>query len=1018
MARYIPDRDLEEVRLALLDSSIELVTHVLGGLKNNARSNRHEARWGQHGSFALATTGAKRGLWYDFESQEGGDLIDLIQRRQIRGGFQEAYEWARGWLGWPNDGPAPTDKKAEDRWRKQAELNDKREARDNEMRRKVDAAKLIKDRSIPITGTIAEEYITQARQIPEMQWPEALSFDPVEQALVVIATTNDGTFSGVQIIRLTPNGEKIGGNGPKPVKQSFGSLGDAVVRLPGPADKPLLLAEGPETGLSAWAATGYETWVALGWVTEKINPPAGRLIIVLHDDDKPQAISKDPTQGAICAWKMDGYEVASAWPWETRRKDGSDFNDVLKTHGTAAVRARIELVAKPKMEAQQNLFDLVRARQVLDERVGSFMQIAQNWKSTEDKSPPVHALAVSLGVGKTEAALRHVVKLLVNLRAARDHRVCVFAVPEHRLSEEVATRFLSLAEGTNLRVAIWRGREARLPDGQPDEKMCGNIGVVREAQRVFANIKREICQFCSLKPNCGYLAQSQKPADLWVVSHKMLFIKAPSPIKIRGIAAVIVDESPYTAGLIGVEGDALELPLDALDPGCMPARKGEFGDLLTEIRRTLKEALFYEADGPVRRTALLGYSLLATSADQAAKLEWLRKIKVGKWRDREANLTLGPMSALWRAVDHFLSTNGPDLSGRMVLGRTHDGARCLTITGRKDIEASWHVPTMLIDATFDEELVRPYWPQLEVKARIDAAAPNQHIKQVTGRSFSKAMLAPIIMEKRDEGVEKKNIRRREACRKLSATILRLERENSGETLVVSNKSIIDGFNLPSHVHRAHFNAVAGRDQWRDVRTVTVIGRPQPSPASVERMAGALTGKAALSLPQWYARADVQRRVKDGTTVRQIAGTADRHPDEMAERIRNRICEGEIMQAIGRGRGVSRTVDNPLQIIVLSDVVLPLAVDAFLSDKDFLIPSPADEMLALGGVAFEDAMAAYEAYPGLWPSAEAAKKDLQRRNRGTEWNKSLLLPKCPPDRLVEVLYQRTGPKRHKARATVD
>ena len=1018
MARRIPNPDLEEVRLALRDRSIELVTHVLGGPPNRAHSNRREARWGQHGSFSLATTGPKSGLWFDFEAQEGGDLIHLIRCRQISGGFQEAYEWARGWLGWPIDGPALPDKKAEERWRKQEKLLAKNDAGEDEIQHKIAVAKTIYDRSTPIHGTIAEAYITQTRQIPARPWPEALRFDPVEQALVVTATTNDGKFAAVQMVRLSPNGEKIDGNGPKLVKQSFGTQANAAVRLPGPADQPLLLAEGPETGLSAWATTGYETWVALGRVTKKLTPPSGRLIIVLHDDDKPQASSKDPTQCAISAWEMAGHEVASAWPWEARRKDGSDFNDVLKAHGAAAVQARIELVAKPAMETEPNLFDLETARQMLDERAGSFMQAAQNWRSTEDNSPPVHALAVSLGVGKTEAALRHVVKLLVKLRAASDHRVCVFAVPEHRLSEEVAKRFSSLAEGTHLRVAIWRGREARLPNGGPDEKMCGDIETVREAQRVYAHLKHEVCRVCHLEPKCPYIAQSHRQADLWVVSHKVLFMKAPLPIKSRVIAALIVDESPYSAGLIGVEDDVIELPLDALDPGCMPTPKGEFGDLLTEIRRTLKDALFYEVDGPVRRTALLGSSLLATSADQAAKLEWLRKIKVGKWRDREANVTLGPMSALWRAVDHFLSPNGPELSGRMVLGRTHDGARCLTITGRKDIEASWHVPTMLIDATFDEELVRPYWPQLEVKARIDAAAPNQHIKQVICRSFSKAMLAPIVMKKENEHVEKKNLRRNQARRRLTATISRIERESGGEMLVVSNKAIVDALKLPPHIHRAHFNAVAGRDQWRDVRTVIIIGRPQPNPASVERMAGALTGKAPLSLPKWYARGDVIRRVNDGTTIRQIAGTADRHPDEMAERIRGRICEGEIMQAIGRGRGVSRTVDNPLQIIVLSDVVLPLAVDEFLSDKDFLNPSPADEMLALGGVAFEDAMAAYEAYPGLWPSAEAAKKALQRRNRGTEWNKRLTLPKCPADRLVEVVYQRSGPKRHRARATVD
>ena len=38
-----------------------------------------------------------------------------------------------------------------------------------------------------------------------------------------------------------------------------------------------------------------------------------------------------------------------------------------------------------------------------------------------------------------------------------------------------------------------------------------------------------------------------------------------------------------------------------------------------------------------------------------------------------------------------------------------------------------------------------------------------------------------------------------------------------------------------------------------------------------------------------------------------------------------ICEGELIQAIGRGRGVNRTAETPLEIDLLTDAVLPLTV---------------------------------------------------------------------------------------------
>ncbi len=1015
MAGRIPETDIIEVRIALNERGVELISHVLGLPQNRVRSSRKEARWGRNGSFSLALTGSKRGLWFDFEVLEGGDLFDLIRLRVTGGGFYDNYLWARRWLGWSVNGPAPRDQKGAERRRQEAEKLAHAEAAETAERlRKIRYAQSLWNRSELLQGTIAEIYLTRTRYIPKKPWPEALRFNAVERALVVAATTDDGELVGIQIVRLTPDARKISGNGPKPVKQSFGSLAGAAIRLPGLTDAPLLLAEGPETGLSAWAATGYETWVALGRISDKLVLPKGRQIIILHDDDKPQAPSKDPTQRALTAWREGGLDVRSAWPWETRRQDGSDFNDLLNADGPEAVRSRIDLCTNPGPAEARNVFDLNTARQSLDTLVAAFMEAVLQGRSTKDDAHPVHALAVSLGVGKTEAALRHGIDLLKALRSACDKRVLVISVPEHRLGAEVVARFTKMAAGIGLTAAAWRGREAFRPYGKSDERMCSNLLVVREAQRFHANVEKEICEECPFASSCAYLAQQEQDADLWVISHQALFHKPPSPMTVRGVAAIIVDESPYASGLIGIEGNPIEIPLDALDPGFMPVPEGRFGQELTDIRQTLKSALKDEPDGPIRRQALAGYSILGTSSEEALRYEWRRKVDHGPWRERKANLTLKAMTTLWIAVHRFLSTRGPETSGQLTLGRTEDGARCLKVTGRDKIDFSWHVPTMLIDATFDEELVRPYWPMLEVKGKIEVNAPHMRVRQDVRRSFSKAtFFATPKKDDTEADIQKKEARAAKVLRQLSAIIGKIDRQNGGETLVVSNKSVIEVLNLPPHIKRAHFNAVAGRDEWRDVRTIIIVGRTQPPPAAVERMTGALTGKASQCVPNWYPSSDAVRRLHDG---RQVACKADNHPDDICERIRRRICEGEILQAIGRGRGVNRTAGNPLDIIVLTDVVLPIEVEEYAFDA--LNPSPRDEMLAIGGVAFDDPTAAHTAYPQLWPTIEAAKKDLQRRNTGTFWSKDLSTPKCPPDRVVEVIYRRVGAKRRKGRALVD
>ncbi len=152
--------------------------------------------------------------------------------------------------------------------------------------------------------------------------------------------------------------------------------------------------------------------------------------------------------------------------------------------------------------------------------------------------------------------------------------------------------------------------------------------------------------------------------------------------------------------------------------------------------------------------------------------------------------------------------------------------------------------------------------------------------------------------------------------------------------------------------------------------------------------------------------------RDGAGARRVFAESDRHPDKMVERIRARIRGGEIIQSIGRGRGVNRTSETPLEVLVLGDVILPIAVDQFLPDEA-LNPLPIDLMLAEGGVAFESGASAAIAYPTLWPTRSAAKKALQRANRGTFCYKSARLRKSPL-----VRFQRVGPKLHVERAVFD
>lgn len=100
-----------------------------------------------------------------------------------------------------------------------------------------------------------------------------------------------------------------------------------------------------------------------------------------------------------------------------------------------------------------------------------------------------------------------------------------------------------------------------------------------------------------------------------------------------------------------------------------------------------------------------------------------------------------------------------------------------------------------------------------------------------------------------------------------------------------------------------------------------------------------------------------------------------HTDPVAEAIRWSICEGELIQAIGRGRGVNRTADTPLTIDIFSDAVLPFTIHRTAPWSD-LRPQRRD-LMALEGVVLENAADMATCFPSLWPSADAARQDRQR-----------------------------------------
>ncbi|WP_428489563.1 hypothetical protein [Rhodopila sp.] len=642
------------------------------------------------------------------------------------------------------------------------------------------------------------------------------------------------------------------------------------------------------------------------------------------------------------------------------------------------------------------------ARQVPDEAKKAYRAILDNIRAQSRADgrkaagpPPVQGIKADLGLGKSTAVRPLILELLQRLRAAGDDGTIVIAVPTHALGDEQAERLSAIIGPHGFTARVWRSRHASVGD----EPMCRDIDAVKDAEAATMNPQHAVCFQrlkdgteikCPLFDICKFQRQREAKPNVWFVAHELPFHQKPR--ELGKVALLIIDESPWADGLFGkgspvhrdgtenTSGDApLRLALDTLlSDATVPGDWMATGELQSQ-RRTefdaLSAAFDRVGDGPVPRADIAG-RIDPRSAVAASKLEWERKIDVDMRPGMDAaerralaeqaapNKTISRLSAVHKALAALAADDGPEKSGWLSLRSvaTAEGTvRTLLIKGRHEIAEAWQVPTLLLDATMAPELLRQFWPNFTLTAEIQVKAPHQRIIQVGDRSYSKQHVS-----------NPRNVRRvhailyREALRYARARVLAVVQKDIEEQLP-------DFGPLRGNLELAHHNSVAGRDEWGDVAALTVVGRTSPQPAAVENMAECLTGAAVDRLEGRYPRVSGAREMADGTAQ---AAEADQHPDPMCEAIRWQIVVGEIVQIIGRGRGVNRKETNPVYILAMVGCPIPMPVNSVISYRD-LEPSPLGLMVAAGGLAPTSPTDAASAYPTLWDTPNAAQLAFQR-----------------------------------------
>jgi putative DNA primase/helicase len=653
--------------------------------------------------------------------------------------------------------------------------------------------------------------------------------------------------------------------------------------------------------------------------------------------------------------------------------------------------------------------------------VDPFESFAREVLQEGEPEPPVHAQKSPTGVGKTKIGAKEIAEDRRARRRAGDNgpmatQPYLYFGPTHRLNDNTANDFRDV----DLTAQVYRGRFALDPNVEGNKErpekeqvlMCLAPERVKQAMALYQSISETCCrkrvdgkiQECEHFNACAFQRQLRgEQPDVWLAAHEMLFHDQKA---LSDVAGIIIDETFYQDGLSGIEEPREALTLDDIAIVVDDPLLASYRERLVAILRIHPmgglQCEFIESVGTI-------YPELCT---KAINLEWKifgrLKITPGMTEEQiDALKGIIPdcvrarrMVGVWGALREMLEEGSNiEVSGRLILARK-DGQTVLRIRGVRPVLDARKVPTMLLDATLPSELIlQKFYPQVDVVSDVQVEMPHVRVRQVLGAPVSQNKLWGTDKEP-SKGQNLHAIRRyilqrwleidgprlwAEECQRQLDPKLRREpmvvivqkearlwlqnapSERPGERY---EEVLRPGVTLPEGIALEHFNAIAGLDDHKGVRLLMTIGRTLPPPAAVEAIAGALTGKqpALVKVPtgRGYGRVPRAVRMADGSGAVEVMN--HQHVDEVAEAIRFQICEAELVQAIGRGRGVNRTAETPLDIEIVSDVVVPITVNEVVHWET---PSELVEMPARDAIVLTAPADMARAWPTVWESQSSA-----------------------------------------------
>ena len=688
----------------------------------------------------------------------------------------------------------------------------------------------------------------------------------------------------------------------------------------------------------------------------------------------------------------------------------------------AGLTAR-ELEREPSANASRKNFvnpsrvparlDRIAASTRLNAEVIAFAREANAYlASGREGEAPVRVIRAEAGLGKSTAVLDQLRRELAenpDLRA-------FYMVPSLDLGDELAEK----AKALGIDARVLRGRSQPQPGST--ETMCAKAEIAETVAALSLSVSDTLCRRkledgtmaeCPFAASCAYLRQMKdaKRGGLIIASHQYLAVRM-EPLK--DIDLLIIDESFWQTLTSRKRIDLGRfLSLRSVGEG-FRGKKGEgrkgFTDRQQEADFELGDAvqgfraIVQQAEDERRGITLADFRARGFTAEHAGFLAGLEYSRIMKpdihpgqsfevQKDRLQKATVQEAFAfarVWKILAAELATDRQGEPHGLVVERgvlnPKTGAleNVLSLFWSRDPRIK-NVPTLVIDADADPAILARFYPSATV-AEIAAKWRNVELVQCYDRTGSAQTMKG---ERRRDEVFNAAL---DMADRLTETVAG---DPSRRPLLVVQKAVEDAFreagivpavgdpNATRHPFDvAHFGALRGRDGWKAAAGIIVAGRIEPSPYDIEAMARGIWFAApeplAFLAPDEDGRTMLPKRdeIVQPREGEARAVAVSYHPDERADRVLRQVREAELMQAIARVRPIHRGADVPCQIVVLSNVPLPVEVDRLAAWAE-IVPDRFD-LARLAGFVPDKSGDMADSFPDLFSSAAVVRKAASRR----------------------------------------